>query len=242
MPAYTSTKTGNWSDPTTWGGTVGGPVPGAGDTATLAAGHTVTVDLNTTVGLAASASFSLDVTINTTSFLVINSGVTFQVNGSILILAVATVNDAIKLNAGATLVIDALPTFEQGIQWNTASQSNGRRFVAAGTAGQRCTVRKGPSAGVVRFKLGRGTGGTFIASYTDFSGLGSASVNAVTNTTCATFDVQFCVWDGCGAVGFTNTGGTYTFNYRDNVHKNTLGNVSMNASLGGTMTSGLRDV
>ena len=43
----TSTQTGNWSSTSTWGGSA---APGDGDQAVIAAGHTVTVDANTTVG------------------------------------------------------------------------------------------------------------------------------------------------------------------------------------------------
>jgi hypothetical protein len=50
-PVIVSRQSGNWSDPNTWkysGGrwTIGGVVPGAGDSVVIRDGHTVTVDCN----------------------------------------------------------------------------------------------------------------------------------------------------------------------------------------------------
>lgn len=92
MAAFTSTKTGNWSDTTVWGG---GP-PGAGDTATIAAGHTVTVDVDTTVGSNASA-VGHAVTINSTGTLRVNSGVTLTLRGNDI-----TSNTLMLINSGGT--------------------------------------------------------------------------------------------------------------------------------------------
>jgi hypothetical protein len=52
LSAYVSVQSGNWSNTATWGGA---GVPGAGDTATIASGTTVTVDQNTVVGSNSSA-------------------------------------------------------------------------------------------------------------------------------------------------------------------------------------------
>jgi len=49
MASYTSVQSGNWNNPATWGG--GGYPSVAGDTATIAAGHTVTYNVSSTVQL-----------------------------------------------------------------------------------------------------------------------------------------------------------------------------------------------
>lgn len=49
MPSYSSTQSGNWNDPATWGGS--GWPNAAGDTATINNGHTVTYNVSSTVAL-----------------------------------------------------------------------------------------------------------------------------------------------------------------------------------------------
>ena len=81
MAAYTSTTTGNWSSTATWGGS--GP-PGTGDTATIANGTTVTVDVNTTVGNSTSAvgpAITINGSSSTIGTLIVATGVTLTLQG-----------------------------------------------------------------------------------------------------------------------------------------------------------------
>ncbi len=79
--SISSVQSGNWSNPSTWSG---GVVPGDGDTVTIASGHTVTVDQNTTVGSTTGTAHGI--LINGTSpssfgRLVVSSGVTLTLRG-----------------------------------------------------------------------------------------------------------------------------------------------------------------
>ena len=49
MAAYTSTQSGDWNNVATWGG--GGYPSIAGDTATIASGHTVTYNVSSAIEL-----------------------------------------------------------------------------------------------------------------------------------------------------------------------------------------------
>lgn len=80
MGAFTSSQTGNWSSSSTWGGA---GVPGAGDTASIGA-HTVTVDVNTTVGTSPNnaTTKAIDMT-NAASVLIVAAGVTLTIKGNV---------------------------------------------------------------------------------------------------------------------------------------------------------------
>src|SRR5688572_11885646 len=101
MTAFTPKATGNWSagGQTTWNEA---GVPGDGDTVTIGA-HTVTVDVNTTVGT--SPNDATTKVINTSSgsgVLVIGAGVTLTVKGNI-----GHVNSSTHTQqAGSTLTFD----------------------------------------------------------------------------------------------------------------------------------------
>jgi len=115
--AITSAQTGNWNESSTW---VGGSIPGDGDTATIAAGHTVTVNVNTTVGTTSGTAHG--VLIKGTSAvsygkLIVSDGVTLKLKG------VSRTYYAMKVERygqfvpqpGSTVQIDATSDGQTGI-------------------------------------------------------------------------------------------------------------------------------
>jgi hypothetical protein len=134
--AYVSMQNGNWSDPATWGG-IG--VPGAGDSATIANGTTVTVDVNTTVGSKTSPVGDA-ITINgasSTSFgkLIVAPGVTLTLSGF-----GSTSNRMLRVNqygqfnpqAGSTILGDVMSSY-------SSCMSIAGQVIAVGTASKPIT-------------------------------------------------------------------------------------------------------
>lgn len=99
MTAYTSSQTGPWSSASTWGG-VG--VPASGDTASIGA-HTVTVDVNTTVGTSPNDTTTKVVNLTSaSSILKVAAGITHTVLGN----RGAVNGSTFQQEAGSTVTFD----------------------------------------------------------------------------------------------------------------------------------------
>jgi hypothetical protein len=180
----TSTQSGNWSDTATWGGSA---APVDGDTATISTGHTVTVDVNATVGINGIAANHL--TLNGTAAMTIAEDVTFTLRG----YAYCNSSGALTMQPGS--VLDMVST--GACRCHLASTQ--ARAVFNGTAAKPCTVKKGGSG--ASCITGGGTTGGLHGQYVVFSGLADASGYAINNKALSTnggFDLQYVLFDGCG--------------------------------------------
>lgn len=101
MPARTSSQSGNWNDTTTWGGA---SVPGDGDTATISAGHTVTVTADATVGTSG-----------------VNGTIAITLIGNLTVNAVLTVRGDISQRRSSTVTVSRVGANTGGITFDPAS-------------------------------------------------------------------------------------------------------------------------
>lgn len=198
MAAYTSTQTGNWSSPSTWGGS--GP-PGNGDTATIATGHVVTVTANTTVGTSPPSSPSGVVFIN--GQLIINQGVTLTLLGT-LAMSGTTGSNGVVTNSGNIVLDTSVGNFNYAIAIGQ-QHSTTAKLVCPGTISNRPTVSSTGSFYGRIIDSGWIGGGRVEADYTDFSKLGypTGSVSSISFYISSSTDnlyLRNCTFDDCGPV------------------------------------------
>lgn len=219
MAQYTSSQSGNWSDPATWGGA---GVPGNGDTAIIAANTTVTVDVDVTVGASngnyAAGSIEAAIrrlgSIGATSGgrLVVAAGKTLRLRGDLIdswtLASVSEGYQLLTLEEGAQLIFDASTTSPTSTIYVAGPDGNTRpncRYHFLGTAANPCIVTSDPGGANGRFSL-RGFAiamGGLYARFTKFSRIGDAANSAFAfypNSTHVgvVFDVEDCEFDGCG--------------------------------------------
>jgi hypothetical protein len=249
--AFTSTQTGNWSATSTWGNA--GP-PGNGDTATIATGTVVTVDVDTTVG---------------TSGVTGTAAISLQNNGQIIIAAnhllrtrgdiIATGNfgggtTAMKMNPGATLEFDS----SQAVSPSTTKYvfgESGDSFLtyldsSACTTGNHCSVRSNAGGANGRFSMsGFSDGGGEVWAYTDFLRIGDAGNAGATpgfSSGLIPWDAQHCTFTNGGAMPGTISGGTARqydiVRHKNNVHAGTLTTYSAFFNFLNAITTGDRTI
>jgi len=117
--AYTSSGSGDWSNVATWGG---GGFPGVGDTATIQAGHTVTIDGDISVGTSPGGDYTYDLDISGKLYWPSNPAGDWTF----------TVYSSVRVNAGGSIEIGESPgelnCANTGI-WEFANAAAGRKYM-----------------------------------------------------------------------------------------------------------------
>ena len=252
MATWIAQRSGDWSVPS---GTSTSPwydastqsalntYPVAGDTVTIppgssAPGYTVTV----TGSDAACATLNLTYVASPArhGYLVIGNGSevrTLTLTGNLSVdgdpETISPVSNKITLNAGCNLLFNPGTGNTATLQLGTATGSlPSARMICNGTSTSRCRV--GMAAGGAGTVLMRGYGTNaqlnfLIATYTDFVGLGTAtlstgdaiSVSMRTGFTCE-FNVSNCTFQNCGRVLLYMYGGTNSFSITNCVWSGSL--------------------
>ncbi|MBI3523377.1 MAG: hypothetical protein HY066_02425 [Betaproteobacteria bacterium] len=228
--ACTSAASGNWSAAATWAApcnVAGGPV--AGDTVTIAAAHTVTVDVNS-----AATSISVTAPSGATNGVTLSSGVTLSVSGAVS-MAAPTVNGRTStfavgsgtLNAGSIL-----------INGGGAATRISQMTVSTGTVNVTGAVTSGGTAAQSRF-ISSGASNVIVGG--SFSP-GAFTPNASTVTVSGNFTPTTMAAGGTGTVIFTggagqNIGAYATYNnITINKTTGTTANFLGATTIGGTLT------
>jgi hypothetical protein len=210
VAAYTTTQDGNWADTATWGGS---GVPGNGDTATIAAGHDVTVDVDTIVGTSPVASTAVLTLAASTSTLTIASGVTLTVRGDCSVTGTTSRTTQITLNSGATYKFDSsLAASPSTTAYRMVLGLGNTQHVVLqcrGTPSSPCTITSetasSAAGGFIHDNANTGTA-NIDAEWTNFTKLGSSSANGINhgaghaNSLLRLVD---CTIDDCGRLGTT---------------------------------------
>lgn len=217
MAALTTTRSGDWSNTTggvtPWTALTGsgtGGVPGAGDTVTIATGHTVTLSSNVSIGTSPATDTDWQLDVVGTGVLSIG-GYSITVLGSIRVGDGSSGSlDRIIGTAGSAVKIDgtATPGTMYLIQFGSAAAAYNARcgLNLTGTSGSRCTLACiGGSAKMLGAEIYRYR--SLKLKYTDISGWGSATVNAVTldsnyfapdTADTSGIELSNCVVNNCG--------------------------------------------
>lgn len=209
MAAITNAAAGNWSATATW---TGGVVPVAGDTVIITA-HTVTVDVNVTIGAGNGiwVSGGNPAAIRTTSGfaqLVLAAGVTLTCRGDFVFNTTASTDTfGLTMNAGSTFQFDSsttAPTTTAYAFRPAANNTYGTKLICNGTQANPCliTSKAGGANGVFK-QGGFANFGLISATWTTFKNLGTASldcweVSFLSGTATIKCNLTDCTFDGCG--------------------------------------------
>lgn len=209
--AYTSNATGSWTDATKW--TPNG-VPGQGDTATIAAGHTITVTGNQEIGNSP-ASGTPVLTVATTATLAIAASASLRVRGD------SRVQGSGQITSGAS----SGWTFDSSLA-SSPSTTNYKLVLGSTNGGGAKWTMSGTTLGRVSITSAAGGGNGYItdggftaaglinATNADFVNIGTAAIAAITTSVTGTsvFSLVNCTMNNCGKITRTfNIGADATY-------------------------------
>lgn len=188
-PAYSATITsaasGNWSNTATW---TGGVVPGNGDTAVVAAAHTVTIDQAVAVGTSPV------------------TGAVLTIHGNLVLASSITVRGDVVSDAGKTVTLQAGTTwqFDSSLAAGTPIYkfTCSGKIISNGTADNRVTMTSAEGSGNWYFLRG-GIASEVDLNYTDFKhasgSLNSGGLELYVGSGC-TSKIDHCAFIGCQRV------------------------------------------
>jgi hypothetical protein len=196
MPVYTTARTGNWSDASTW---TGGVAPSTGDNVAIA--HNVTLDVDAIVGDSSGTGIDGTLALKT------NSSVTLTIAAGVKLTLRGHARNDGNVNVGAGVhVLFETPSPSTNWLWTNAARADeNRRITFAGTSGSRVRVesKAGGGRGRFRFADDAPSSGSMHAEYTDFVRIGEADdpldAIRVANAPCY-FRLDNCRLLSCGKI------------------------------------------
>lgn len=226
--AFTSTKAGAWSDPTTWGNAAGGAVPGQADTMTI--NHAVTLDSNRTTGNCQAFGSGIDaIKINAGGTLTWATNAALTVQGNISATNTSTTVMAIAGAPGAQLLFDpscgntTTLAQRQAAQYKLTFAGNPSGGKFEGSTGNHAVIKtlrpNLDEARAYQDYTGAGVQGWRTLQYVDFTDFGDATHEAIsTLSTAAATDFTYSnnTFASCGRTVFTGSAGSsgnWRFNY-----------------------------
>ncbi len=182
MATFTTNQTGNWSASSTWTATPPSGGPGIGDTVVFGGAHTVTIDsaagpsANGIVKLGTGSGTCLSGSTTGTCTLVIANGNQLWLRGNAISQSGGLFYFSVGTTAGASLIFDPP---NNSTQFSITTASGFGAFLASnGTTGQHSTIKtdftRASGSGVNGF-IGDQNRGVYLATYTDFTNLGTSS-------------------------------------------------------------------
>lgn len=218
MAAITSAGSGDWNSTTANAPWPSGIVPVSGDTVTISSGHTVTIPAGYTAVCGTSPtnnSGTVALTIN--GPLVINGTLKFQG-------PVRQGNATVTVGAGGTVTYDAsgaATPASAAYVWEMQSGSSqaNAKIVCNGSSGSHCTFNSQGNVSGCRYGINStnwSDSGRFEATYTDFSYLGSSSVDFIQgllNTSVGVRTFSHCTFDNCGQINTPALGAAAVFQF-----------------------------
>jgi hypothetical protein len=236
MAAITSTATGDWSVGATW---VGGTPPGNTDSAIIATGHTVTCDVNTTVGTSPAATGTDAITINGTGVLIIAEDITLTARGDITCSSTNTTNAKVTMSQGSSLILDSTQAAtpadaDYALKLGTTHYYNAL-LECFGTVAKPCTVKGHASGGGANIKATT-ISGAIQATYTTFQKMtGDAAdgifILALDESSSLHTSFVNCRFDDCKEVhvaSYTSAATDGEVTFRDCVWTNSPGTYCLN--------------
>ncbi len=234
--AYSSTKAGNWDDPSIWSPT---GVPGDGDTATIYA--PITINGNVTIGTNAPDHTALDIRAD----MVVATGATLTLHGNVVQNAADGGDERgkyVTALAGSRIVFDATRASPASTTWTWTIGIG--RLILQGTSDARIRVESLAGGGNGRFANGDVIStGSVDATYADFLRIGDALHDAIQTNFYyyhheSILRLSHCTIEQSGVVNAALSYGAGTFDISDSRFIRSVGlmplNLVWNGALGGT--------